>query len=103
MKNKTEISLFQLAFILIHAQIGVGVITLPYDVFIKANGDSLILIIIAGIILQIILILYFMLIRRFPSSNLYEIIQKVFGKIIAYIFIVLYCFFYICVGIIVIA
>src|SRR5699024_12649219 len=48
MISKTEISSFQLIFLLIHGQNGVGVITLPYDIFVKAKSDAWISVLITG-------------------------------------------------------
>lgn len=103
MINKTKITPFQLTFILIHAQVGVGVITLPYDLFLKAKGDAWISILITGAILQILLFLFWGLMNRFPSSNLFEIVQQLFGKIIGKIIIIIYCLYFIIIGTIVLS
>src|SRR5699024_2153777 len=71
MISKTEISSFQLIFLLIHGQIGVGVITLPYDIFVKAKSDAWISVLITGIIIQIFIFIYGCLLRRFPNYSLF--------------------------------
>lgn len=95
MNKKKQISKVQLLFVLVHTQIGVGIITLPYDVFLKAKGDSWISIITAGFIIQIVIILFGNLIKRFPLNNLFEIIQIVFGNILGKLLVILICLFYI--------
>lgn len=98
MMNKTEISTFQLIFILIHAQIGVGIISLPYDIFIKANGDAWISVLLTGILIQLMILIYGSLIRRFPHHNLFEISIILFGKWLGKLFIILYIISYISAG-----
>src|SRR5699024_5490375 len=89
MISKTEISSFQLVFLLIHAQIGVGVITLPYDIFVKAGSDEWISVLITGIIVQIFIFIYGYLLRRFPDYSLFDICIHVLGKFVGRIFILL--------------
>ena len=89
MISKTEISSFQLVFLLIHAQIGVGVITLPYDIFVKAGSDAWISVLITGIIVQIFIFIYGYLLRRFPDYSLFDICIHVLGKFVGRIFILL--------------
>src|SRR5690625_2578234 len=98
MIGKNNITTFQLIFLLIHFQIGVGVITLPYDVYMKAKSDAWISILLTGVIIQLIILLYGALIKRFPSSNLYDIVQILFGRIFGKIFIILYRIYYFSVG-----
>lgn len=103
MIGKSNITTFQLIFLLIHFQIGVGVITLPYDVYMKAKSDAWISILLTGVIIQLIILLYGALIKRFPSSNLYDVVQILFGRIFGKIFIILYSIYYISVGSLVLA
>src|SRR5699024_6560587 len=94
MRSRTEISSFQLIFILIHGQIGVGVITLPYDVFVKAKHDAWISILLTGIIIQIFIFIYGCLLRRFPNYTLFDIAIHLLGKVVGRIFIVLFILSY---------
>lgn len=97
MTNKQSISAFQLFFLLIHIQVGVGVISLPYDIFSSAGRNSWISVVLTGLIIQLLIFLYSMLMKRFPSHNLYDIIciifGKRFGKGIAFLYFLLYTFF----------
>lgn len=74
-----KISKNQLLVVLIHSQIGVGIITLPSEVFEKAKSDSWLAIIFAGIVVQVIIFIFGFLIKRFPENNLFEIFRETFG------------------------
>lgn len=95
MINRTEISSFQLFFILFHIQVGVGVVSLPYDVFVKAKSDAWLSILLSGAIIQVLILLYGMLIRRFPEHNLYDISILLFGNVFGRVLIILYIVSYI--------
>lgn len=103
MISRTEMSSFQLTFFLIHAQIGVGVISLPYDIFLKAKTDAWISVLLTGMIVQIIIFLYGILIRRFPELTLYDICVFLFGKIFGKMLILLLVISYISAATIIIA
>ncbi|MCR2822411.1 GerAB/ArcD/ProY family transporter [Lederbergia panacisoli] len=98
MKSKHQISQFQLTIILIHAQIGVGIVSLPYVMFLKADGDSWISILITGVLLQVMIFLIWALMRRFPTQNLYMVLQSLFGKFIGKIISLLYCCYFLIVA-----
>ncbi|RST59222.1 spore gernimation protein [Siminovitchia terrae] len=98
MIGKKEITQFQLIFLLIHSQVGVGVVSLPFDVFMKAKGDSWISILLTGVIIQIAILLFGALMMRFPSSHLYGIAQSLFGKVIGKMIVILYSIYFIYFG-----
>lgn len=98
MRDKQGISSFQLAFLLINAQIGVGIISLPFDAFMKAGGDSWISVILTGVMIQIIILIIWALMIRFPTKNIYGVAESLFGKWIGKTFVLLYCFYFIAVG-----
>lgn len=103
MINKTEISAFQLVFLLIHVQIGVGIINLPYDIFLKANSDAWISILLSGMFIQLIILCYSFLIKRFPNYTIYDIHLTLLGKWIGSLIIIVYILFYIISGSLVLA
>ncbi|MCJ8007658.1 GerAB/ArcD/ProY family transporter [Lederbergia wuyishanensis] len=90
MKSKQHISPFQLILVLIHAQIGVGIVSLPYDMFNKSNGDSWISVLITGVILQVMILLIWILMSRFPNKNFFEMLQTLFGKFFGKFITILY-------------
>lgn len=100
MINKAHITAFQLFFVLLHVQVGVGIISLPYSVFNKANVNSWISILLTGIIIQVFILLFGKLMVRFPSQHLFEIIHTLFGKVVGKILTILYTLVYIFIGII---
>lgn len=77
------ISQFQLFFVIIQTQVGIGIISLPYDVFKISKADAWISILIAGIFIQINIILFWLLHRRFPSLTIFEMLNEIVGKNIA--------------------
>lgn len=92
---KTNITTFQLTFLLIHAQIGVGVLAMPHDVFKIAREDSWISILITGVIIQLLIFIYGALIKRFPNENLFGIARLLLGKKFGNVIIVLLSLIYI--------
>lgn len=98
MNNLKKITSFQLLFLLIHAQIGVGIITLPNEIFMKAKSDSWISVLLAGLVIQLAILIYGFLMRRYPSKNLYEVMTVIFGKIIGKILVGIYILYFIFLG-----
>jgi spore germination protein (amino acid permease) len=80
MTENLSITKFQLFFFLIQTQIGVGLISLPNVVQKSADGDGWISTIIAGVAVQLIITVYWLLLKRFPNSTYPEITQKVVGR-----------------------
>ncbi len=95
MNSKTNITTFQLGFLLIHAQIGVGILSMPHDIFKMAEEDSWITILLTGMFIQIFILLYGALQNRFPNKNLFEIARTLLGKKIGNIVTVLFSMAYI--------
>lgn len=98
MINNNNITRFQLVFLLIHSQIGINIISLPNTLFMYAKTDSWISILIAGVIIQIFIYIYGILLKRFPSYNFYEIIQILLGKWVGKIIISIITLYFIWVG-----
>lgn len=90
MKSKQKITTFQLFVLLVHAQIGVGIITMPHDLFMVAGKDSWMSILIAGFTIQVMIFIYGYIIRKYPTLNLYEILKRIFGQIFGKILIIIY-------------
>lgn len=75
----------QLLFLLIQTQIGVGILSLPFDLLQKANTDGWISLIIAAILIQVILMMYLYMFKLNDGLNIYDIGQKYLGRIISFI------------------
>lgn len=99
MKKHGQIELYQLFFLLVHVQIGVSVVTLPYDIHLVAKGDSWISLLLTGIIIQIIILLFAILIKRYPNDHFFQITEKVFGKWIGKIISLIYTLYFISLGV----
>src|SRR5699024_355603 len=99
MKKHGQIELYQLFFLLVHVQIGVSVVTLPYDLFLVADGDGWISILIAGLVIQIYILLFAIVIKRYPNDHLFQISEKVFGKWVGKIFSFFYTIYFILLGV----
>jgi spore germination protein (amino acid permease) len=80
----------QLFFLIIQTQIGVGVLSLPYSLFVKAKIDGWISLIIAGLLIQFSILAIWKLCDRFPQNTIYEILPKIMGKTLGLVFNVIY-------------
>ncbi|WP_419893400.1 GerAB/ArcD/ProY family transporter [Oceanobacillus kimchii] len=79
----------QLFLFLIQIQIGFGILYLPNTLQQTAKSDGWISIILAGCTVQLVIVLYWLLIRRFPSISYFELTKKIIGTHLGYIFNVL--------------
>ncbi len=80
MREKESITRGQLFFLIVQTQIGIGVLSLPHDVQEFAKGDGWLSVLLAGIVVQLILGLYWQLNKRYPKDTIFMIGKKVFGK-----------------------
>lgn len=63
----------QLLFFIIQTQIGVGILSLPYSVFQRAKQDGWMSILLAGLVVQLLILLFWMLAkdsRNFRTSDI---------------------------------
>ncbi|WP_163100320.1 GerAB/ArcD/ProY family transporter [Peribacillus alkalitolerans] len=80
MNDNKSISKLQLFFLLVQTQIGIGLLSLPSVIQKTADGDAWISTILAGIGIEIMLVIYWLLLKRFPKYILPEITVKITGK-----------------------
>lgn len=78
---RVSISKFQLFFLIIQSQIGIGILSLPSDMMESVDGDGWISTLVAGAAVQLLLIMYWALYRRFPNHTFAEMTLKLFGKV----------------------
>ncbi|PEL08105.1 GerAB/ArcD/ProY family transporter [Bacillus sp. AFS017336] len=78
--NINSISKLQLYFFIIQSQIGIGLLALPNAVETTAKGDGWISTLIAGLAVQITIIIYWLLLRKYPNAIYTEITKKILGK-----------------------
>ncbi|WP_064093194.1 GerAB/ArcD/ProY family transporter [Rossellomorea aquimaris] len=81
MKNQNNLTSIQLIFFVIQTQIGVGVLGLPFNVFSVSKGDAWISILLAGAVVQILMIGFWILGRRFPTKSLFQYSKQLVGKV----------------------
>ena len=87
MNNKSKkISPTQLFFFIIQTQIGVGILSLPYTMAKVAKVDGWISLIFGGIVLQVFILIYFVIMKKFPNKKVKEIVELLFGKNIRRLF-----------------
>ncbi|WP_409294623.1 GerAB/ArcD/ProY family transporter [Peribacillus sp. SCS-26] len=79
--QREKMGFIESMFFIIHAQIGVGVLSMPYTIFLQAGEDAWISVLISGLVVQLMLILYHLLCKRFPGKNIFEISVTVLGPI----------------------
>ncbi|MFD0671347.1 GerAB/ArcD/ProY family transporter [Cohnella sp. GCM10027633] len=78
--QRSRISRFQLFFLLVQSQIGIGLLSLPSDIQKSAGGDGWLSVLVAGAVTQVLLLVFWALCRRFPQRTLPEISVLLFGK-----------------------
>jgi spore germination protein (amino acid permease) len=79
-KKNSSITQGQLMFFILQAQIGVGILSLPYDLHLIAKGGAWISVLLSGLFVQLIIIVHWSLCKLYPSDNLYRFLPKVVGK-----------------------
>ncbi|MFC4078018.1 GerAB/ArcD/ProY family transporter [Salinithrix halophila] len=92
--NQNRITRGQLLFIILQTQIGFGILTLPHSVQEYAKGDGWISVLLAGLGVQVMIVIMWSLNRRFPSLTLYDILPRLIGKWPAKILISGYILFF---------
>ncbi|MED4203906.1 GerAB/ArcD/ProY family transporter [Neobacillus mesonae] len=82
MKNNNQITKLQLITFIIQTQIGVAFLSLPFDTYKFAKGDSWISLLITGVVMQVLVFFYFILSNRFPKQDLFQILQSLLGRFV---------------------
>ena len=80
MNNQTKLSGLQLTFFILQTQIGVGILGLPFNVYLKSKQDAWISVIIAGLLVQGVIFLLWLLGSRFPSKSIFEYSKLLLGR-----------------------
>ncbi|NOU71272.1 GerAB/ArcD/ProY family transporter [Paenibacillus sp. LMG 31458] len=101
-KGENKITQFQLFFIIIQTQIGIGVISLPYDVFKISQSDAWISVFVAGCLMQIAIYLIWLLYRRFQALTIFEMMSEIVGKHVAFLLEIGYIFYFFATAILII-
>lgn len=96
---KNKITSWQLTFFIIQCQIGVGILSLPNRLHVLAKAGGWISILLAGLMIQMLIILFYLLMKKFPGDTIYDISIRLFGNICGTILNAGYTMFFILVGI----
>ncbi|WP_017795561.1 GerAB/ArcD/ProY family transporter [Oceanobacillus kimchii] len=80
MKVKSRISSVVLFFVLVQTMIGVGLLSLPHQAHHAAGSDGWISILISGFFIQLIVLLIWLLCRKFPNLTLFDFSKVILGR-----------------------
>lgn len=94
MKREASISNWQLFFFMLQTHVGVGILSLPYEVHQVAGKDGWLSILLAGFLMQIGIIVIWLLASRFPNKTLPEFLPLLVGRVISVLIIALYTLFF---------
>ena len=74
-----KLSKSQFFFFTLHAQLGLAILTLPHIVGARAGHDGWISVLIAGIAVQILALLYYLIVKNYPNKTFYDIVVDLLG------------------------
>ena len=80
MKVKGRISSVNLFYVLAQTIIGVGLLSLPHQTHHTAGSDGWISILITGFFIQLIVLIIWLLCRKFPNLTLFDFSKVILGK-----------------------
>lgn len=92
--HEKGISQGQLFFLIIQAQIGVGILSLPFAVHTTAKGDGWISTLLAGFVIQLWMFIILKLAQSYPEQNLFQLLRHLLGKFFGSIFIIFYILYF---------
>ncbi|TFD99798.1 GerAB/ArcD/ProY family transporter [Jeotgalibacillus salarius] len=95
MQTKNEVTGWQLFFLIIQTQIGVGILSLPRDLSVVAGKDGWISLAIGGILIQLLLLIFLWLLLRVGEISYFDVLQKAFGKVIGKFLVICYLIYFI--------
>jgi spore germination protein (amino acid permease) len=100
-RMKTKLSQRQFFFVIIQTQIGVGILSLPYDMHSVAKQDGWISLILAGILLQAVLVVIWWIAKSYPDKDFFQINEAVFSKWLGKGVSILYILYFISVAVLI--
>lgn len=75
-----QLSKSQFFFFTMHAQLGLVILSLPHLLGVRAGHDGWISIVICFIFVQVLALLYYFIVKRYPEKSFYDITVEVLGK-----------------------
>lgn len=76
----TSLSLFQLFALIVQAQFGSEELVLPNKLYLIVQEDSWMVHLVAGILVQFVILFLWFLLRRHPGMDIFQIARRVTGK-----------------------
>ncbi|WP_025680867.1 GerAB/ArcD/ProY family transporter [Paenibacillus massiliensis] len=98
MNKESTITRGQLFFMIMKFEIGVDILSLPYRIHLIAKGGGWISVLIGGMLIQLIILMCWLLLRRFPTSSIYQIMMRITGRWIGAILVIAYAAYYLLMG-----
>ncbi|WP_440119377.1 GerAB/ArcD/ProY family transporter [Paenibacillus sp. QZ-Y1] len=98
MNKESTITQGQLFLLILKFEIGVDILSLPHRIHLIAKGGGWISVFLGGIMIQLIILLCWLLMRRFPSSTIYQITTLVTGSWIGKVLVIAYIAYYLLMG-----
>lgn len=92
--ENNSISTRQLAFFTMQTAIGEGALTVPYSVHSVASVDGWISMLLGGIASQVVIILIWMICKKYPQMTMIEFFPHILGKPLGYAVNVLYIVYF---------
>ncbi|WP_226683355.1 GerAB/ArcD/ProY family transporter [Sutcliffiella horikoshii] len=92
--STVSISQGQLFFLIIQAQIGVGILSLPFAVHSTAKGDGWISTLLAGFVIQLWMMISLTISRCFPEKNFFQILRHLLGRYLGSLLILSYTLYF---------
>ncbi|WP_261133746.1 spore germination protein [Bacillus sp. Marseille-Q3570] len=89
-----KITTVQLFFLIMHTQVGIGLLTLPHDVYQTTGTGSWISILLGGLLIQIMIVIIWLLAKRFPDKTIFDIHSKLFGRVLGNFLTFLFCLYF---------
>ncbi|MGR9047053.1 GerAB/ArcD/ProY family transporter [Halobacillus faecis] len=97
-KNERKLSRRQYFFIIIQTQIGVGVLSVPFELHSVAKQDGWISLLLGAIAIQVLLIGIWIVAKNFPQDTLFTMNDKLFTKWIGRPISILFILYFVGVG-----
>ncbi|MCA1060220.1 spore germination protein [Rossellomorea aquimaris] len=93
--SKTEsLTNVQIFFLMVQTQVGFGILTLPNVLQATSKGDGWMSVLLAGLVIQLFLVIIWLLLRRFPQLTYSEISTFLLGKMTGtFINIIIFVYF----------
>ncbi|WP_028546631.1 GerAB/ArcD/ProY family transporter [Paenibacillus taiwanensis] len=78
--KKDNIHKNQIVYMVIQAQVGVGILSLPYNIAKYANQDSWISTLVAGVIMLLVILIMWLLCKSYPGMMMFDIFKQLTGN-----------------------